>query len=250
MKQEPVFPSDWVSPNHQDLISLRIDPGDVNPVILSQQDRSRFRSIEGASVRVKARFVSPEGKRMFVRVYQHFQINLYVISVIARSWRVSTQVAKVEAKLGKRIELAARRINALMEESDQSFKQLGIIQAAQYEAAPMWIEVGVMSFMGRQYLELIEKMDQLIPMLYTLEIEGAVPQDALDLKRSEIKLIVKRVASAASLQARALRMAHYQGDPTPARRTRAEVPKPQATAVPVDPDEGSVDLNAPQEDAK
>jgi hypothetical protein len=249
MKQEPVFPPDWGKPQPE-LISLRIDPGDVNPVILSEQDQTRFKSIEGASVRVKARFVSPEGKRLFVRLYQYFQVNVYIISVIARSWRVSALVPKAEAQLAKKMQAAARRINALLDETDHAFRQYGILQAAGYEAAPLWVEVGVMSFMGRQYLELIERLDQLMPMLYTLEIEGAETQVVLDRKRSEIKHLVKRVASAASFQARALRLAHYRADPGPALRRPAAAAKPQASAAGLAPETGSPDLGAVKEDAK
>lgn len=60
----------------------------------------------------------------------------------------------------------------------------------------MEIEVGIIASTGRRFLEMLNKVDQIMPLIQTLEIHEAItPRDA-DIRIVTIKRLVRSVAVA------------------------------------------------------
>jgi len=63
----------------------------------------------------------------------------------------------------------------------------------------------VLSSLSRRYLEVLGKLDQLMPLLQTLEIHEVLSSQQLDLQRASIKRQVRNVANGARSYATGLR---------------------------------------------
>jgi hypothetical protein len=74
-----------------------------------------------------------------------------------------------------------------------------------YDTRALEIEVGVLSSSGRRYLELLGKLDQLMPLLQTLEIHEVITTREVDKQRALVKRQVRGVATAARNFASGLR---------------------------------------------
>ena len=184
---------------------VRLDQGGVNARILARESKADFRRVEAASVKIASRFYSAEGKRIFVRMFSTLQLNTYFISVIARTRLEHEDIQKIEAALRDRMETAAKALDHAIDGAEALFSAHGINASATYDAQPLEIQVGVLSSMGRRYLELIGKLDQLMPLLQTLEIHEVITTDALDVQRAQLKRQVRDVANAARNLAMGLR---------------------------------------------
>lgn len=187
--------SDWV----------RTDQGGVNARILAKQTKADFRRIEAASVKLRARFASPEGKRFFVRLFMTLQLNSHFISVIARTRLDHAEIAQVEAVLREQLERINTVLNDAIDEAEALFKAQAITDAASYDTLPLEVEVGVLSANGRRYLEVLGKLDQLMPLLQTLEIHEVLSPAAVDKQRALIKRQVRDIANGARRFASGLR---------------------------------------------
>ena len=53
----------------------------------------------------------------------------------------------------------------------------------------------MISGLSRRYLEMIGKVDQLMPMLETLAIDNVITQRELDIQKARFKKMIKRVAN-------------------------------------------------------
>lgn len=188
-----------------DMQIVKIDEGAVNARILARESKADFRRVEAASIKVLARFTSAEGKRLFVRFFSTLQLNAHFISVIARTRLESADVAKVEEAIKSRIDGVATNLNQAIDGAEALFKANGITSAATYDTRPLEIEVGVISSTGRRYLELIAKLDQLMPLLQTLEIHEVINTQLLDQQRASLKRQVRDVANSARSLASGLR---------------------------------------------
>jgi hypothetical protein len=188
-----------------DMRIVKIDEGAVNARILARESKVDFRRVEAASIKVLARFTSAEGKRLFVRLFSTLQLNAHFISVIARTRLDSTDVAKVEEAIKARIDAVAALLNQAIDGAEALFKANGITSAATYDTKPLEIEVGIISSAGRRYLELISKLDQLMPLLQTLEIHEVIDTRTLDQQRAALKRQVRDVANSARSLASGLR---------------------------------------------
>lgn len=184
---------------------VRLDQGGVNARILAREAKADFRRVEAASVKIATRFYSAEGKRIFVRMFSTLQLNTYFISVIARTRLEHDDVHKVETALRERMETASQALDHAADGAEALFAAHGINASATYDAQPLEIEVGVLSSMGRRYLEVIGKLDQLMPLLQTLEIHEVITTQALDQQRALLKRQVRDVANAARNLATGLR---------------------------------------------
>src|SRR5258706_6991186 len=65
------------------------------------------------------------------------------------------------------------------------------------ETEPLAIETKVISSFGRRYLELMTKVDQLMPMLETLAIDDVIEVAQLDQQKALAKKSVRQIAGAA-----------------------------------------------------
>ncbi len=188
-----------------DMKIVKLDEGAVNARLLARESKVDFRRVEAASIKVIARLTSAEGKRLFVRFFSTLQLNAHFISVIARTRLESSDVAKVEEVIKTRIDGVAAQLNQAIDGAEALFKANGIASAATYDTQPLEIEVGIISSSGRRYLELISKLDQLMPLLQTLEIYEVIDTQVLDQQRAMLKRQVRDVANSARSLASGLR---------------------------------------------
>ena len=67
---------------------------------------------------------------------------------------------------------------------------------ATYDTVPLDIDVGIISSLGGRYFELRQKLDRLMPLLQTLEIEEVLTARDADHQRAVAKKLVIGIASA------------------------------------------------------
>lgn len=186
---------------------VKHDQGGVNARILARENKADFRRVEAASIKLKASFASAEGKRMFVRYFSTLQLSAHFISVIARTRLDHVQVAQVETVMRDQMDKAAEALNKAIDGAEALFEAHGITSPATYDTVPLEIEVGILSSYGRRYLELLAKLDQLMPLLQTLEIHEVVTTQAVDIERAGLKRKVRDVANGARSLATRMRRA-------------------------------------------
>lgn len=176
---------------------VKMDQGGVNARILAKETKADFRRIEAASLKIPTRFTSAEGKRFFVRLFNTLQLNTHFISVIARTRLDHDDIAKVEAAVRAQLDAVSEKLNHAIDGAEALFKAHGITSAATYDTVPLAVEVGVLSSTGRRYLEVLGKLDQLMPLLQTLEIHEVITAQAVDIQRAGLKRQVRDVANGA-----------------------------------------------------
>ncbi|MGK5060380.1 hypothetical protein ACQ4WY_25940 [Janthinobacterium sp. LB2P49] len=182
----------YPAPTH--LIVTR-DHGETNRKLLAKEAAADLTRVESASRKVNITLASPEGKRLYLRCFYVSQANFHFISVFARMKLPAEDVDKVEQELrtmlDARIALANQRIVAF----EKLCHQHGITELASYDIEPLAIEAKVFSMFGRRLLELISKVDQLMPMLETLCIDEALSTSQLITEKSQIKKTVRAVTA-------------------------------------------------------
>lgn len=186
---------------------VKHDQGGVNARILARENKADFRRVEAASIKLKASFASAEGKRMFVRYFSTLQLSAHFISVIARTRIDHADVARVETVMRDQMDKAAAALNKAIDGAEALFEAHGITSPATYDTVPLEVEVGILSSYGRRYLELLGKLDQLMPLLQTLEIHEVVTTQAVDIERAGLKRKVRDVANGARSLATRMRRA-------------------------------------------
>lgn len=188
-----------------DVQIVKMDEGGVNARILAKESKADFRRIEAASLKMSARFTSAEGKRFFVRLFSTLQLNTHFISVIARTRLDHDDVAKVETVIRTQLDTVSENLNQAIDGAEALFKANGITGVATYDTVPLDIEVGVLSSAGRRFLEVLGKLDQLMPLLQTLEIHEVITTQAVDIERAKLKRQVRDIANGARNLAMGLR---------------------------------------------
>ena len=198
------MPAD-AKPTTTSLQIVRIDQGGVNERILAREAKVDYRRIEAASLKMPACFTSAEGKRLFVRMFATLQLNAHFISVIARTRLDAEDIARVESALRERIDAVSAALDKAIDGAEALFKVHGITRIATYDTQALHVEVGVLSSSGRRYLEVLGKLDQLMPMLQTLEIHEVITTREVDKQRALVKRQVRGVATTARNFASGLR---------------------------------------------
>jgi hypothetical protein len=184
---------------------VKMDEGGINARILARETKADFRRVEAASLKIPTRFTSAEGKRFFVRHFNTLQLNVHFISVIARTRLDHAEIEQVEAAIRTRMETATESLNRAIDGAEALFKTHGILGIATYDTVPLDVQVGVLSSSGRRYLELLVKLDQVMPVLQTLEIHEVISAQAVDVERASLKRQVRDVANGARNFAMGLR---------------------------------------------
>lgn len=177
--------------------TIRLDQGGINARLLANEAKVDFRRVESASRKIQATFHSPEVKRLFVRYLNSMQLNMYLISVIGRTKLPHSLIEQVEGALKARLENLHAEVNEAIDAAEALCKVHGITRLATYDTEPLAIEAKVISPFGRRYLELMTKVDQLMPMLETLAIDEVIEVAQLDLQKGLAKKSVRQVAGAA-----------------------------------------------------
>ena len=198
---------------------VKHDQGGVNARILAKETKADFRRVEAASLKIKASFASAEGKRLFIRYFNTFQLGIHFISVISRTRLNHEDVSKVEALIRSQMDKVAEELNKAIDGAEALFHANGISSTATYDTVPLDLEVGVLSSSSRRYLEVLGKLDQLMPLLQTLEIHEVITQQAVDVERAALKRKVRDIANGARNLATRLRREMNALD---ARRTAGE----------------------------
>jgi hypothetical protein len=212
-----------------------LDDGGVNERILAKmQSRADFRRVEAASLKYTTHFTSPDGKRMFLRCFETFQLNSYFIATHGRMKLPHEIVETIETDIRGRIVAATDKLNKAFDASEEKFKTHGIRRAATYDTVPLEISVGILSSLGRRYFDLLHKLDQLMPLIQTLEIEEALTARDADHQRSEAKRMVIGIAGTARHLALGVRRRLDERDArdasTPAQRSSRPGPPTERTA--------------------
>ena len=185
--------------------TIRLDQGGINARILAKEAKADFRRVEAASRKIQTTLCSPEVKRQFVRHFNRMQLNMYLISVIARTKLPHAIIEEIEAALKAQLEKLHAEINEAIDSAEALCKVHGITRLATYDTEPLAIEAKVISSFGRRYLELMARVDQLMPMLETLAIDEVIGVAQLDLQKALAKKSVRQVAGAARNFAAGLR---------------------------------------------
>lgn len=188
-----------------DIEIVKVDQGGVNARILAKEAKVDFRRVEAASLKMPTRFTSAEGKRFFVRMFNTLQLNTHFISVIARTRLDHDDIAKVEAAVRAQMDLTSANLNKAIDGAEALFKAHGITSAASYDTVPLDVEVHVLSSISRRFLEVLGKLDQLMPLLQTLEIHEVITPQAVDVERAGLKRQVRDIANGARNHAVGLR---------------------------------------------
>lgn len=176
----------------------RMDAGEANRRILAKDEyRADFRRVEGASLKRKTRLASAEGKRIFVRCFYSFQAAVYFISTMGRTRLPLEQVEQVEQIVRTKLDEATADLNKAIDGAELLLRNNNIEAVATYDTVPLEVEIGITSALGRRYFELIHKLDQLMPLLQTLEIEEVITEKQVEQQRSRMKRIVLALSSIA-----------------------------------------------------
>lgn len=188
-----------------DIDLVKHDQGGVNARILAKESKADFRRVEAASLKIKTSFASAEGKRLFIRYFNTFQLGNHFISVISRTRLDHEEVAKAEAAIRAQMERIAEELNRAIDGAEALFQANGVTRVATYDTLPLEVEVGVLSSSSRRYLEILNKLDRLMPLLQTLEIHEVITTQAVDIERAAFKRKVRDVANGARNVATRLR---------------------------------------------
>ena len=118
------------------------------------------------------------------------------------------------------------------------FRNEGITSEATYDTKPLEIEVGVISSFGRRYLECLQQLDQLMPMLRTLEILEVITPTETDRRRALFKRVASKPPKSARFLATGLRLRMNEVARQAAQQTTGTQQKVQPMEVegtPTDP---------------
>lgn len=214
---------------------FKMDEGAVNARLLARESKADYRRIEAASIKMRTCFTSAEGKRLFIRFFSTLQLNAHFVSVIARTKLSADVVEQVEQALRSRVDAVNEELNKAIDGAEALFHANGITSSATYDTQPLEIEIGIISSLGRRYLEVLVKLDQLMPLLQTLEIHEVISTKELDIQRARLKRHLRDVANAARSLATGLRRRMNAADITPAPTIFVEDPDaPQPADSPLD----------------
>jgi hypothetical protein len=173
-----------------------LDNGEANRRILAKKEhRADFRRVEAASLKHKTRLESPEGKRLFARCFYSFQASMYIVSTLGRTKLPLPDVEHIEQAVRAKLEEATTELNRAIDGADLLLKNHNIESVATYDTVPLEEEVGITSALGRRYFELLHKLDQMMPLLQTLEIEEVISEKEAEKQRSKLKRIVLGMSS-------------------------------------------------------
>lgn len=177
-------------------LTIKADHGATNRKLLARQAAADLTRIESASRKISIHLSSPEGKRLYLRCFDITQMNLHFIAVFARMKLPADDVDKVELELRQLFDSRLARLNQSLVDMEAKCEANGILTLATYDIEPMLIEAKVYSTLGRLLLEMIGKVDQLMPMLETLCIDEAISPSQLTIEKSRIKKNIRGAASA------------------------------------------------------
>ena len=176
----------------------RLDAGEANRRLLNKEEsRQDFRRVEAASVKRRTKLHSHEGKNLLVRCFYSFQASMYFVSDLGRTKLPHEAVEEIEAAVLDKLQATSDMLNQAIDHAEVLLKANNIDTLATYDTVAMEEEVGITSSLGRRYFELIHKLDQLMPLMQTLQIEDVLTEREKEKQRSALKRAVLSIKSSA-----------------------------------------------------
>jgi hypothetical protein len=213
--------------------SVTPDDGRINERILARETKIDYLArIEAAHIKINVSFSSPEIKRLFLRFFDSAQLHMHFVSVLARTRLPHEIVERVEQDIADRLEAQIKDVNTAIDGAATLFHNHGITSQAEYDAQPMNLIVRVVSRYGRRYLELLMKVDQLMPLLENLAINDVITPRELDIRKGSFKNAVKSVAYSSRRLASGLRKRMNAPPPAEATEPRTTGASPGAVDSP------------------
>jgi len=174
-------------------------------IIARESKRDYLARVESAQLLLARQLFSPEMKRLFLRVFDSFQLNMLAVSVFARTRLPSDQIEPIEKAILTDLDTYAAEVDRATAQAQVVMDQSGVTHPAGYKAMPLQLDVRVISRFGRRYFELMEKVDLLMPMLETLGIYELISQSEVDIQKALFRRRVRSLAMAARAYAAGLR---------------------------------------------
>lgn len=182
-----------MNPTNSNVSVIRQDHGEMNQKLLRRQAVASLAPVESAGRIVKMSLSSPEGKRLFLRYFDITQLHMHYISKIARLSLPDADIEQVEKQVLELVEEKIDSIDKEMVRVEQELHKNNIGSLATYVIEPLTLEVRMLGKIGRRLLELIGKVDQLMPMLETLAIDELISESELSIKKNFFKRMVRSV---------------------------------------------------------
>lgn len=182
-----------MNPTNGNVSVIRQDHGEMNQKLLQRQALASLAPVESAGRIVKMSLSSPEGKRLFLRYFDITQLHMHYISKIARLSLPDADIEQVEKQVLELVEEKIDSIDKEMVRVEQELHKKNIDSLATYVIEPLTLEVRMLGKIGRRLLELIAKVDQLMPMLETLAIDELISESQLSIKKNLFKRMVRSV---------------------------------------------------------
>lgn len=101
---------------------------------------------------------------------------------------------KVEKAIRAQMDNVSHSMNKSLDAAEALCQQHGVTRLATYDTQALEMEIGVISSTTRRYLEVLLKLDQLMPMLQTLEIHDVLTLEQVVNQRSILKRQVRNIA--------------------------------------------------------
>jgi hypothetical protein len=174
------------------------DAGDINRRILDKKrNRADFKRVEEASLKVKVTLASPDAKRLYARIFYSYQVNVHLAVKIGRTRLAPEAIEKVSRELQRQRAEATTLINDALDGAGAELQRNAITTVASYETVPMADTVAVTSSLANRMLDLLVKLDRLMPLIATLEILEVITESEADVRRSQAKRAVLALSSSA-----------------------------------------------------
>lgn len=174
--------------------NVKLDSGAVNRRIIAKEEVADYRRIEQASVKIPIKLAGPQAKRCFTRYFHTLQLNLHYIAEIGRLKLPHEAVEAIEAQIQSVIVEAHAEIAEALKAAEILANREGITSLATYDTVPMEVTVGVLTALGRRYLEVILLLDELMRQLKTLEVFEAITPTERDKKQAHFKRLASKPA--------------------------------------------------------
>lgn len=169
-------------------------PGDFNARILNQLAHSRWQRFEGCYVKVPIVLRSPDVKRLYAREFNWLQLNMMWIDKIAHEQFLESVCDRVEEainmKMARCMEITLQAIECLQNVCAHH----QIIHLVDYPDRPITTVACIISSTGKQYLNLLQKIDGMMHIVDTLAAHRKINKRQCALCKGAVRRQVKRIA--------------------------------------------------------
>lgn len=184
----------------------RMDAEAANRRILEKVgERADFRRVEEASIKRTTCLSSPTGKRILARCFYSLQLNLWYLQVVGRGKLPEADIEQVETLVRRNLERAVEAMNKELDGAHDLLKRHAVETVATYDAAPLRVEVSIVTAQARRFFELLHKIDEVMPLIQTLAIEEIIDDRTAARMRTRCSRLALKIAGSARALALACR---------------------------------------------